>query len=82
MLTIDDKGHCFGWGFNEHGQVGLGKFEKQTNEADDIFRCINKPTPIRELENVHIVMVAAGHSHSLFLTDLGQVYAAGYNLYG
>ena len=41
-----------------------------------------KPTLLKDLLDKKILMTAAGRSHSLFLSELGQVYSAGYNEYG
>lgn len=37
------------------------------------------PTPVKPLQGLHIVAVAAGNSHTLALSDAGDVYAWGAN---
>ena len=40
------------------------------------------PTRIKSIPEKHISMVAAGHNHSLFLTELGEVFSCGFNEFG
>ena len=49
---------------------------------DDVSSYIDKPTQLKDLIDMKIIMTAAGRSHSIFLTQLGQVFSAGYNEYG
>lgn len=62
-------GAFFAWGYNGHGQLGLGNTSA-------------RPTPA-QLPLTHIVAVAApshdGYLHSLLLDRDGYAYAAGYN---
>ena len=41
-----------------------------------------RPTHVLDLQEKRIKMAAAGANHSLFLTDLGHVYSAGFNEFG
>lgn len=40
------------------------------------------PTLLKDLSEKRVKMCAAGRNHSIFLTEIGQVYAAGYNEFG
>lgn len=68
-------GTCHSWGENEFGQLGLGKLLSSDDEAT----YVSEPTLLKDLLDKKILMTAAGRSHSLFLTELGQVYSAGLN---
>jgi alpha-tubulin suppressor-like RCC1 family protein len=59
----------YAWGWNEHGQLGLG---------DTAVRLT--PTKVPGLSAVKAI--AAGFSHSLALTESGEVYAWGSNEHG
>ena len=77
MLSVSVNGQCYGWGDNEFGQLGLGTLLQSDDGA-----FMAKPTLLKDLLDKKILMTAAGRSHSLFLSELGQVYSAGYNEYG
>ncbi|XP_015122188.1 uncharacterized protein LOC107044705 [Diachasma alloeum] len=68
-LTMD--GRVFTWGWGVHGQLGHGN----TNER-------NVPTLVEALLGIVIRTVAAGHAHTLLLSDDGVVYAFGCNIFG
>ena len=70
-LTSDNK--LFSWGYNDHGQLGIG--------------CANKyryyePQLIHSLDDGKIVQVCCGERHSLVLTEEGVVYGWGDNKWG
>lgn len=71
-FAVTADGVTYGWGRNEMGQLGIGKKEF----------VILEPSRIKYLLDRRIVMAAAGENHSLFLSDLGEVYSAGYNEFG
>ena len=72
VLATSTTGLVFAWGNNETGQLGLGK-EKPI---------IEKASLVQELADKRIKMTAAGTNHSLFLAELGQIYACGFNEFG
>ena len=47
---------------------------------DDNF--VAKPTLMKDLMDKKMIMTACGRRHSLILSELGQVFAAGYNEFG
>lgn len=67
---LKDDGSVLICGYSGVGQLGLGR---------DIIR-INTPTRVPSLSR--IVQVACGHSHTVFLTEKGRVFACGHNEYG
>lgn len=68
-LAVTDAGEVFSWGFDSHGQCGLG--------------CYNvdhpKPRRIAALTGVQVCSTSAGHYHSVALAREGTVYSFGYN---
>ncbi len=77
VLIVTQNGHVYGWGDNEFGQLGLGRLLQGDQDS-----FVEKPTILKDLQDKRVLMTASGRSHSLFLTGLGQVYAAGYNEFG
>lgn len=59
---IAEDGKVYTWGRNDSGQLGVG---------DTDVRFV--PTLVEALEDYNIVAVATGRSHTLFLTDKGEV---------
>ena len=52
-----------------HGMISMGC----TRQAQHI------PRRIPHMDHVHVRSVAAGYAHVMLLSDVGQLYAAGYN---
>ena len=71
-LAITASGQLFSWGCSLHGQCGTGVIAPK----------ISTPTLVAALGPLKVVSVGAGLSHSLCLTDSGDVYAWGVNLEG
>jgi alpha-tubulin suppressor-like RCC1 family protein len=70
-VLIDMNRKALTFGRNQYGQ--LGQPETRTYE---------KPTPVPGLEGFNIISAACGRNHTLFLTDIGTVYACGDNRSG
>ena len=66
-LALRSDGTVWAWGSNSSGQLGIGSTSSQQTS----------PVAVSTLSN--ITAVAAGSSHSLALTQTGQVYAWGAN---
>uniref|UniRef100_A0A3Q1HY52 RCC1-like domain-containing protein n=1 Tax=Anabas testudineus TaxID=64144 RepID=A0A3Q1HY52_ANATE len=62
----------FSWGLNSHGQLGLGKEVLQQHAAAQVLA----------LSGVPVTQIAAGATHTLFLTLSGLVYCCGANKEG
>ncbi|MCL2546724.1 MAG: hypothetical protein FWE06_05960 [Oscillospiraceae bacterium] len=83
-MVITRDGALYGWGSNTHGRVGDGgtvspiqlhwQHEMQNPHVTD------RATPVRIMENV--AHVAAGDTHTLAVTQDGQIWAWGSNLNG
>lgn len=72
-LAADDAGRVFSWGDNLLGELGIGSS--------------GSPNPVPQqvgglLAGKKVIQVAAGHSNSYALTDLGEVFAWGGGLEG
>jgi alpha-tubulin suppressor-like RCC1 family protein len=70
-LLLDEVGNVWVWGSNVSGQLGLGDRDSR-----------NVPERLIALDDVDIMQVAAGLSHSLALDTSGQVWAWGGNVQG
>jgi regulator of chromosome condensation len=70
QFAIAKNGDVYGWGINGFGQLGNGNAE--THELP--VKIKGFPADIKE--------IACGQSHTLLLTQLGQVYSFGRNAYG
>ena len=71
-LFVTDTGTVYSTGWNPNGQLGLGDTTQR-----------NVPTLITtNINNVNIIAISCGDSHSLFLTNTGKVYSTGLNSSG
>ncbi|CAL8350706.1 unnamed protein product [Lota lota] len=71
-LALAKAGDVFSWGSNSHGQLGLGK-------NVPVQPC---PALVPSLTGIPVTLVAAGGTHTLFLTLSGLVYCCGANKRG
>lgn len=71
-LALTKGGDVLSWGSNSHGQLGLGKEVLQQYT----------PVLVCALSGVAVTQIAAGATHSLFLTLPGLVYCCGANKSG
>jgi alpha-tubulin suppressor-like RCC1 family protein len=70
-LFLMADGTVYATGRNKYGQLGFTE-RKRVGSTPEVV----------EVDGANISEVAAGYSHSLFLTDQGKVWAAGYNNVG
>ena len=68
-IFVDDKGGLYGFGNNQHGQLGRGIIEYALD-------------PVRLPFFGKIKKVAAGHEHTVILDDQGQTWITGANSRG
>ncbi len=54
ILLLIDEGQLFSWGWNEHGNLGLGDTKDRS-----------MPSLVEALGDVQVVLVATGGAHSL-----------------
>jgi len=74
-LAISSSNRVFSWGYNQHGQLGDGSFEKR-----------NLPLDITGNFNLNIgetiIDLSAANNHSLAVSSTGRVFSWGFNQYG
>eukprot|EP00873_Tetraselmis_striata_P021086 jgi/Tetstr1/441350/TSEL_029601.t1 len=81
-VAVTDRGEAFAWGDGADGQLGLCTPESLSTDPDtgeDRWALRNTAVPrlMKQLRGVRIVQVAAGDTHTLLLSELGELYAAG-----
>lgn len=69
LVKVDSLQKCYVWGFNIHGQLGLGDF-------------INRESPQELIPLLNPMTVCCGGYHTIALTYSGKIYSWGYNSYG
>ncbi|KAK0095821.1 hypothetical protein PV326_007295 [Microctonus aethiopoides] len=73
VLALSDKGHVFGWGNAEYGQLPVEGDNRQINIATELEDCAKLG---------QIVDIASGGSFCMILTSTGDVYVWGYGILG
>lgn len=73
-VALSEFGSIYVWGSNKFAQCGLD------NEGGcDYF---TQPKIVKTLATAHVVQVACGNFHTLALTNSGDLYSFGANMYG
>ncbi|ETV70836.1 hypothetical protein, variant [Aphanomyces astaci] len=75
-LALRDDGRVFGWGKNNHFQLGLEGGVLDINNAMERI-----PIEIRGFEGEKVVKIAAGTEHAAALTETGKLFVWGANLW-
>lgn len=70
-IALDASGQAYGWGRNDAGQL-----------TKDLPSNVATPTLLEGLTDRTIISAACGKSHTLVLTNDGQVLSVGYNKMG
>ncbi|KZT12728.1 RCC1/BLIP-II [Laetiporus sulphureus 93-53] len=76
-FAVDERGVVWGWGLNSMGQTGTGFTDA---DADTQVQTPKKVIGLSKEElggEEHVVQIAGGEHHTLFLTSAGKVYACG-----
>lgn len=68
-VALTDDGKVYTWGCNDEG--GLGRVTS-SSDGDEFSAGL-----VKDMENVNVVMVCAGDSHTMALSDSGIVYGWG-----
>uniref|UniRef100_A0A1A9WLI1 HECT domain-containing protein n=1 Tax=Glossina brevipalpis TaxID=37001 RepID=A0A1A9WLI1_9MUSC len=71
-IALNEWGQLFSWGHNDYGQLGLSNGPN----------VVSVPKIIRQLVAKTVVQIACGNNHSLALTNCGELYSWGSNIYG
>lgn len=85
--AVTADGHCFAWGKMDTGQLGIDFSDEQLQDKSLIRRGIRDrpevctiPTLVRNIG--HVVGVACGTDHTIFVDADGQAYATGFGEQG
>ncbi|EDQ86374.1 uncharacterized protein MONBRDRAFT_33844 [Monosiga brevicollis MX1] len=75
-FALDDEGHVWAWGLNNHHQLGVPRSEKASFGVDD--NCVFFPQRATKFENLDISAIAGGQHHTLVCSEKQQkVFAIG-----
>lgn len=70
-LAVTPNGLLFAWGFNFHGELGIGR-------RDDL----DKPKQLKTVQEYNITCISAGQFHSAAVTECGKLFTWGHNKTG
>jgi hypothetical protein len=70
-IVLTNCGEVYAWGWNKFGQIGNGC------NSDQFI-----PIKVKGFNNEKVVMISCGWSHSMALTECGNVYSWGRNNFG
>ena len=72
-FAVDHDDHVYAWGLNQYGQCGVDVAEGGLRDGD----MLPHPTLVNRLTNKGVSQIAGGEHHTIFLTELGDVYTSG-----
>ncbi|XP_039273158.2 putative E3 ubiquitin-protein ligase HERC4 [Styela clava] len=75
VFAVSDRGQVYGWGENQHGQLGL-----EDSSSNNLL--VKVPKSIKFLQSRRVVQISCGKFHSLMLLHDGTIYSMGDNEYG
>ena len=81
-MCLDSDGNVFTFGYNQDGQTGTGKkFKVKKNNflKKIVFDFTNKP---QKVDLPPIKQISSGESFNMCVSESGEVYAFGCNMYG
>lgn len=70
-IAVTSNGVVYSFGSNSSGQLGHGTTEEEW-----------RPRPIRAMQGIRIIQVAAGAGRTMLITDSGRVYTFGKDSFG
>jgi alpha-tubulin suppressor-like RCC1 family protein len=77
FIVTQESGSVYAFGRNDRGQLGLGDLGTRGIDLMEKIDCFGDSS-----EYGRVTHIACGKQHTLFLTESGDVYAAGDNTYG
>jgi alpha-tubulin suppressor-like RCC1 family protein len=75
-LVLNDKGEVYSFGGGSFGQLGLGPINKMPLDSDR-YPYMPIPTKVEILNDMNIVNIACGDSHSMAVDNEGRLYTWG-----
>lgn len=63
-IALLQNGECWAWGYNAHGQLGIGNTKEQSS-------------PVKVPLAGKAIAVSAGHNHSIVVLENGECWAWG-----
>ena len=75
-LILSDQGEVYSFGGGSFGQLGLGQINKMPLDSDN-YPYMSVPTKIESLQDIVIVSIACGDSHSMAVDKDGRLFAWG-----
>ena len=76
-FAITDDGALYGWGEAKMGQLGLGKIRSVRVPTQIQFPCNEE-----DGSAVQVKSITAGYGHAAALSQQGDLYTWGFNVYG
>lgn len=76
--ALNSSGILFTWGYNKHGQLGLGKDNSSLPTVQN-GGGVSRPSPAKVPTRGVIIYVSMGSNHTLVLDDVGQCFSTGSN---
>jgi hypothetical protein len=73
VIALSRSGQLYCWGSNSYGQLGNGSQNPKYNYKPIVINCLN---------GIIAKRVSCGYYHTIVLTDSGDVYSFGHNVYG
>jgi alpha-tubulin suppressor-like RCC1 family protein len=80
-MAVDKEGAVWSWGSAENGCTGRNTDGKQIGKGKATF-AVHMPNKITTLPGINIKKIVCGVSHTVTLTDTGDVYTWGFGGYG
>jgi alpha-tubulin suppressor-like RCC1 family protein len=75
-LVLSENGEVFSFGGGSFGQLGLGPISKMPLDSDN-YPYMPVPTRIEALQDIFILSISCGDSHSMAVDKEGRLYAWG-----
>ena len=83
-LFLTEAGYVYSCGYNQQGQLGLGHTSEENfpRLIEKFYDTSTSTSSYINYDAIRIIEISAGMNHSLFLTNDGNVYSCGQNVFG